>query len=87
MVQRQTVAVQQGIWIDVQRLADAGLHDQIEIAVHPGEIRIRSVQPDLPLVEGASDEPLLRLAGVFASSPLSASEVEHELYGDEADRR
>ena len=42
MVHRQTVTIQHGVWIDGQRLADAGLAERLEITVGPGEIRIRS---------------------------------------------
>jgi len=83
MTQRQTVAVQQGIWIDRQRLAEAGLDDELEIAVHPGEIRIRSAHADTSCQTEVTDEPLLRLAGVLSGSPLSADEIERELYGDQ----
>jgi hypothetical protein len=40
MKQQETIAVRKGIWIDQQRLADAGLGDEVMIAVQPGEIRI-----------------------------------------------
>ncbi len=42
MEQRSPVTLQQGIWIDSRRLAAAGLKDALEIAILPGEIRIRS---------------------------------------------
>ncbi len=42
MTQRSVVSVQQGVWIDSRRLAEAGLHDSLEIVVQPGEITIRS---------------------------------------------
>jgi hypothetical protein len=60
MTQRLAVRVQQGIWIDKQRLADAGLQDPLEITVQSGEIRIRSAEFSDPVeldatgdVEGA----------------------------------
>jgi hypothetical protein len=40
MAQRETVPVTKGIWIDQDRLAEAGLGDQVTITVAPGEIRI-----------------------------------------------
>lgn len=56
MAERGTVTLQQGIWIDQQRLAEAGLHDSLEITVQPGEIRIRSAEPRAPEeTEGAMD--------------------------------
>jgi hypothetical protein len=42
MAERVEVTLQQGIWIDERHLAEAGLHDSLEITVEPGEIRIRS---------------------------------------------
>ena len=53
MTQRATAMLQHGIWIDQQRLAEAGLQAPLEIAVQPGEINIRSAAPD----HGTSDEP------------------------------
>ncbi len=41
---QQSATLQQGVWIDQQRLAEAGLDDPFEITVYPGEIRIRSGQ-------------------------------------------
>jgi hypothetical protein len=52
MAERAAVAIQQGIWIDSQRLAAAGLTDALEITIRPGEIRIRSFEPGEP---GAAD--------------------------------
>jgi len=45
MAERAAVTVQRGIWIDQQRLAEAGLHESVEITIQPGEIRIRSADP------------------------------------------
>lgn len=45
MAERATVTLQEGIWIDKERLAGAGLQDPLEITVYPGEIRIRAAQP------------------------------------------
>ena len=44
----QAVTLQQGIWIDRRRLAEAGLQDPFEITIQPGEIRIRSGQVGQP---------------------------------------
>ena len=84
MVRRETVSVQQGIWIDGQRLADAGLHDRLQIIVQPGEIRIRPAEADRISQGDAAQEPLLELAGILSGSPLSADQIERELYGDQA---
>ena len=84
MVRRETVSVQQGIWIDGQRLADAGLHDRLQIIVQPGEIRIRPAEADRISQGDAAQEPLLKLAGILSGSPLSADQIERELYGDQA---
>lgn len=84
MVRRETVSVQQGIWIDGQRLADAGLHDLLQIIVQPGEIRIRPAEADRISQGDAAQEPLLELAGILSGSPLSADQIERELYGDQA---
>ncbi len=42
MGQRRTVTVQQGIWIDRDQLAEAGLEDSLEVVVGSGEIRIKA---------------------------------------------
>lgn len=62
--ERSLVTLQQGIWIDSRRLAAAGLKGGLEIAVLPGEIRIRSAKncqvegPD-PAWEAAEAYPLI----------------------------
>ena len=48
MAERATITLQQGIWIDKERLAGAGLQDSLEITVQPGEIRIRAAEPREP---------------------------------------
>jgi len=40
MTQHETIEVRKGIWIDQERLAEAGLGDEVTITVRPGEIRI-----------------------------------------------
>jgi hypothetical protein len=57
MGERATVTLQQGIWIDQQQLTDAGLQAPLEIAVQPGEIRIRSAVQEPGSGENASTEP------------------------------
>ena len=82
MIQRQTVTIQHGVWIDGQRLADAGLDDRLEITVGPGEIRIRSPEPADVRSNNADDEPLLQLAGLLSGPPVSSSEIDRHLYGE-----
>jgi len=53
MTGRQIITLQQGIWIDRQRLAEAGLGNELEIAIQPGEIRIRSAEPHEPATTDA----------------------------------
>jgi hypothetical protein len=55
-VMGQAVTLQQGIWIDQQRLAEAGLHDPLEITVQPGEIWIHSGEPMVAPGPDTSDE-------------------------------
>ncbi len=83
MKRQETVNLQQGIWIDRQRLADAGLAEPLEITVTPGEIRIRPA-PAAPVPTQANGDPLLDMAGMLSGSPLAADEIECELYPDEA---
>ena len=45
MPEQTPATLQQGIWIDQHRLAEAGLQDPFEISIQPGEIRIRSATP------------------------------------------
>ncbi|MFW5693458.1 MAG: hypothetical protein ACOCWL_04515 [Thermoguttaceae bacterium] len=57
MTQRSTTTLQHGIWIDQQRLAEAGLQAPLEIAVQSGEIRIRSATLDEGIRAAPSNEP------------------------------
>jgi len=82
MVQRRTVMVQHGVWIDGQRLSDAGLDDHLEIIVSPGEIRIRSSELAGEQTNDASGEPLLKLAGLLSGTPVSSAEIDRQLYGE-----
>ena len=85
MSERAILTVQQGVWIDSRQLADAGLHAPLEIAVQPGEIRIRSASPSTPAP--SADDPLLGLAGVLSGPSLCGQQIEQELYGSEASDR
>lgn len=52
----QAVTLQQGIWIDQQQLAEAGLCDPYQISVQSGEIRIRSAESKGATSPAASDD-------------------------------
>jgi hypothetical protein len=82
MSERQTVSVQKGIWIDETRLGEAGLRGELEISVEPGEIRIRLASDGEYTPAETADEPLMKLAGMLSGSPVSADEIERQLYGD-----
>ena len=89
---QQAVTLQRGIWIDQQRLAEAGLQDPFEISVQPGEIRIRSGEPnddsEFPMsgtVERsvASEvawEAFRSLGDAAASGRLADPSVHHDRY-------
>ncbi|MBM4095096.1 MAG: hypothetical protein FJ276_37675 [Planctomycetes bacterium] len=82
MTDQIPIPLQQGIFIDQDRLAEAGLRAPLEVLVEQGEIRIRSAAR--PADSGArdKDDHLLALAGMLLGSPLSATEIEVELYGE-----
>jgi len=42
MSERTLLAVQRGVWIDSRQLAEAGLHDPLEVTVREGEITIQA---------------------------------------------
>jgi hypothetical protein len=52
----QAVALQQGLWIDQQRLAEAGLRDPYQVSIQSGEIRIRSAELKSASVSAASQD-------------------------------
>ncbi len=81
MTQRSTTTLQHGIWIDQQRLAEAGLQAPLEIAVQSGELRIRSAAADTPA--RSADDPLLNLAGALSGPSLSGPQIDRELYANE----
>ncbi len=80
MTQRTTATLQHGIWIDQQRLAEAGLQAPLEIAVQAGEIRIRSAASATPAP--SAHDPLLDLAGALSGPSLSGPQIDRELYAD-----
>ena len=84
MVEQRTISVQQGIWIDKQRLAEAGLQDRLQITVQPGEIRIQSAESASVVQGELANEPLLNLSGTLSGLPLSGHDIERELYGGQA---
>ena len=84
MVEQRTISVQQGIWIDKQRLAEAGLQDRLQITVQPGEIRIQSAESASVVQGELANEPLLNLSGTLSGLPLSGRDIQRELYGGQA---
>lgn len=54
MSERAILTVQQGVWIDSRQLAEAGLHDSLEVTVRPGEISIRAGNASSPPTAGAN---------------------------------
>lgn len=85
MSTKQIAAIQQGVWIDSQRLAEAGLNGELEITVQPGEIRIRMSEPKEDGPPVAADDLILRLAGTLTGPPCSSAEIDCDLYGDGGD--
>lgn len=81
MTEKTTVELQKGIWIDDKRLAEAGVQAPLEITVQPGEVRIRSARLGAASGKEEGEDRLLALAGMLEGSPLSADEIEQELYG------
>ena len=78
MTQRSTETVQHGIWIDQQRLAEAGLEGPVEVVVGPGEIHIRPAAPEQP-----AKDPLLDLVGALSGLAISGQQIEQDLYAAE----
>ncbi len=85
MRQRQTVTVQQGIWIDRAWLIEAGLDEPLEIRVRPGEIRISpaSGETERPVSQETAWEGFLGLGRDATPGRLSRPSEEHDrhLYG------
>ena len=80
MAERAAVTLQHGIWIDRQELADAGLRDQLEITIEPGEIRIRAAQPSA-LAKSETTWDVFRSLGLEAQpGRLSNPSTEHDRY-------
>ena len=46
MLEQQTIAVQEGIWISKSLLEKAGLGSRLQVAIEAGEIRITTAKPD-----------------------------------------
>ncbi|MFP4396441.1 MAG: hypothetical protein ACLFTI_14385 [Anaerolineales bacterium] len=84
MFDREILEVQQGIWINERWIHDAKLGKRLQVVVRPGEIRILPVSEE-PEAAAASEDPVLAVAGILSGEPLSAEEIERELYtGDVA---
>ncbi len=73
----QTVAVQQGVWIDRQQLAAAGLGEEVCITVSPGEIRITANRPAAEAARRRRPSPRLQGTEIVGDvmSPVSAEEA------------
>ncbi len=89
MFDREVLEVQQGIWINERWIHDAKLGKRLQVVVRPGEIRILPMSekpmPEEPEAAAASEDPVLAVAGILSGEPLSAEEIERELYtGDVA---
>jgi hypothetical protein len=50
----------------------------LQVIVQPGEIRILPVPEETEVA--ASEDPVLAVAGILSGEPLSAEEIERELY-------
>ena len=82
MVERETVKLQHGVWVEQDRLAAAGLDGELEITVGPGEIRIRGAASRGTSSNDMAEDPLLQLAGTLSHPPISSSEIDRRLYGN-----
>jgi len=84
MLEQEVLEVQQGVWINEQWIRDAKLGTRLQVVVQPGEIRILPM-PDETEAAAASEDPVLAVTGILSGEPLSAEEIERELYtGDVA---
>lgn len=83
MVQQVRLTVQQGIWIDQECLAGAGLGDRVELSVEPGQIRIRAAQPSQPTASEAAWKVFCSLGHDAQPGRLANPSTEHDkhLYG------
>ena len=75
MGSHEKIGMQHGIWIDQQRLRDAGLLGHLEIIVQSGEIRIQSAEPVTTSAGDGNDQSLLKLAGTLSGPPLTSREM------------
>lgn len=83
MFDREILEVQQGIWINERWIHDAKLGKRLQVVVRPGEIRILPM-PEETEAAAASEDPVLAVAGILSGEPLSAEEIERELYTGDA---
>ena len=83
MFDREVLEVQQGIWINERWIHDAKLGKRLQVVVRPGEIRILRM-PGETAAAAASEDPVLAVAGILSGEPLSAEEIERELYTGDA---
>jgi hypothetical protein len=83
MFDREILEAQQGIWINKRWIHDAKLGKRLQVVVRPGEIRILPM-PEETEAAAASEDPVLAVAGILSGEPLSAEEIERELYTGDA---
>jgi hypothetical protein len=83
MFDREILEVQQGVWISERWIHDAKLGKRLQVVVRPGEIRILPVSEETEAA-AASEDPVLAVVGILSGEPLSAEEIERELYAGDA---
>jgi len=82
MAEQRVLEVQQGIWIDMRWLQQAGLSSRYQVVVLPGEIRIVGVCDDTQqAVPSEKEWNVLRSLGSDAEAgQLPNAAVEHDRY-------
>jgi hypothetical protein len=82
MAEEQMLEVQQGIWIDVRWLQQAGLGSRYQVVVLPGEIRILGVWDDTRQETPSEKEwnTLRSLGSDAGPGQLQNAAAEHDRY-------
>ncbi len=82
MEERQSLEVQQGLWIDERWIREAGLGPRLRVVIRPGEIRIvPEVETATAQTEAGSGWDVFRRLGDDAPvGRLSNVAVEHDRY-------
>ena len=81
MPDQEVLEVQRGIWIDEQRIRDAGLGTRLQVVVRPGEIRILPGPVEAERQESQKGWEVFRSLGRDAQpGRLSNAAVEHDRY-------